>query len=132
MYLADTLSRSVTGKSKQSAFGKEEIFQTEFEQELENTHMASHIAVSQERLTEFQLATREDPDMRRLTQVIQAGWPENRGDLPLNLQSYFSFREELSVQNGLIFKGERIVVPNTEGLRSKVCGLLHKSHTGVQ
>ena len=90
--------------------------------------MASHIAVSQERLTEFQLATREDPDMRRLTQVIQAGWPENRGDLPLNVQSYFSFREELSVQNGLIFKGERIVVPNTEGLRSKVLGLLHESH----
>ena len=70
MYLADTLSRLVTRKSKQSAFGKEEIFQTEFEQELENTHMASHIAVSQERLTEFQLATREDPDMCRLTQVI--------------------------------------------------------------
>ena len=70
--------------------------------------------------------------MRRLTQVIQAGWPESRGDLPLNLQPYFSFREELSVQDGLIFKGERIVVPNTEGLRSKVLGLLHKSHTGVQ
>ena len=55
MYLADTLSRSVTGKSKQSAFGKEEIFQTEFEQELENTHMASHIAVWQERLLSFSL-----------------------------------------------------------------------------
>ena len=48
----------------------------------------------------------------------------------MELQVYFTFREELSVQNGVIYEGERVVIPNS--IRSKIVGLIHVSHTGVQ
>lgn len=49
--------------------------------------------------------------------------------LPLSLNGYFNFREELSVQNGVVFKGERIVVPLS--LRQCIIDKIHASHLGV-
>ena len=43
--------------------------------------------------------------------MIQHGWPENKSTLPLLASPYFDMRDELSAQDGLIFKGERVVVP---------------------
>ena len=55
--------------------------------------------------------------------MIQHGWPENKSTLPLLASPYFDTRDELSVQDGLIFKGERAVVP--KAARS---GLLKSIH----
>ena len=38
-------------------------------------------------------------------------WPERRAEVNSQLQVYFPVREELSVQDGIVFKGERIIVP---------------------
>ena len=46
------------------------------------------------------------------------------------LQNYFPFREELSLQNGLVFKGEQIVVPLT--LQDRISDKVHASHLGIQ
>ena len=37
---------------------------------------------------------------------IQTGWPEEKQELPVVLAPYFSFRDDLSVYDGLVFKGE--------------------------
>ncbi|CAG2249181.1 unnamed protein product [Mytilus edulis] len=39
-------------------------------------------------------------------------------------------RDELTVQNGLIFKGERVIIPKT--LRSDMIRRIHSSHNGVE
>ena len=46
------------------------------------------------------------------------------------MQDYFPFREKLTVQNGVVFKGERIVVPRC--LRKCIIDKLHASHLGIQ
>ncbi|KAK7090822.1 hypothetical protein V1264_010573 [Littorina saxatilis] len=131
MYIADTLSRAVessgTGGDRTR---REEIFQSELEKEIETVNMTSHIAVTEERLTELQEETRRDQDLGLLMKIVQTGWPEERRNVPVKLQDYFPFREEISLQNGLLFKGERIVVP--ENMRTKVMSLIHISHTGLQ
>ncbi|XP_020917563.1 uncharacterized protein K02A2.6 [Exaiptasia diaphana] len=46
------------------------------------------------------------------------------------LQCYYSFREELTLYNGVVFKGERIVIP--AALRNTMISKLHASHLGIQ
>ena len=57
--------------------------------------------------------------------------PESSSKCPDSIKAYFSFRDELSVCNGVILKGNnRIVVP--ESLRHQVLNILHnKAHLGV-
>ena len=38
------------------------------------------------------------------------GWPEYHGDVPEMVQPYFNYRDELVVFDGLIFKGERLLI----------------------
>ena len=130
MYIADTLSRAVPVKKGGKAEEKEEIFQTSVEKELEEINMAAHVAVSSTKLEELQKATKTDEDLQQLMTIVQEGWPEERKQVPFQLQAYFPFREEISFQNGLLFKGERIIVP--EKMRNYIAELLHQAHQGSQ
>ena len=130
MYIADTLSRAVPVEVGGKPEEKEEIFQTSVEKELESINMAAHVAVSPAKLEELQNATKADEDLQQLMTIVQEGWPEERKQVPYPLQAYFPFREEISFQNGLLFKGERIIVP--EQMRNYIAELLHQAHQGYQ
>ena len=43
--------------------------------------------------------------------MIQKGWPEHKSNVPSVISPYFNMRGEMSIQHGLIFNGERVVVP---------------------
>ena len=75
-------------------------------------------------------AIEEMPTLKVLTNWIQRGWPEARNQVPPDGGEYFPFREELKFQDGVIFKGERVVVPF--GMGDEVVKKLHTSHLGVQ
>ena len=87
MVLADTLSRAVPAGLKGKLEEKEEIFQTSVEKEIESINMAFHIAVSPERLEELQNATKTDSNLQRLISIVLEGWPEERRELPVPLQT---------------------------------------------
>jgi hypothetical protein len=44
--------------------------------------------------------------------------------------SRVAFREELTFQDGIIFKGERIVVP--QSVRNDMLSRIHNGHVGIQ
>ena len=58
-----------------------------------------------------------------------AGWPESKSEVPEILQAYFSFRDELTLQNQLVFKGRRLVIP---AVLRKRCWHLHMLHIMAQ
>ena len=62
--------------------------------------------------------------------MIQRGWPESRHEVPASVHAYFSMRDELAVSDELIFRGERVVIP--EGMRKLTKECLHRSHFGVE
>ena len=64
-----------------------------------------------------------------LKAVIQKGWPEHKSNVPSIISPYFNMRDEMSIQDGLIFKGERVVVPRAS--RSELLRGIHSSHLGV-
>ena len=57
------------------------------------------------------------------------GWPNHIRQLSDRTLPYFSYRDELTIQDGVIFLGERIVVPSSlrQGMKEKV----HAGHMGI-
>ena len=52
------------------------------------------------------------------------GWPERRSDCPVHLHAYWNYLDELTVADGLILKGTRIIIPKS--LQPDVMQQLHK------
>ena len=75
--------------------------------------------------------TAKDQAMQLLIDHINIVFLESSTKIPDNIKAYFSFRDELSVCNGIILKGHnRIVIP--ESLQPKVINILHnKAHLGL-
>ena len=70
----------------------------------------------------------EDDVLAVLKQVITQGWPSNIKEVPSELQPYWTFREELTIEDGLILKGTRIVIPNKKC--EAILKLSHEGHLG--
>ena len=75
-----------------------------------------------------QEATIQDQDLNKLKDVIFKGWPAYRKQCPQELWDYWTFRCDLVIEDGLILKGDRIIIP--EALRSKILDALHTGHQG--
>jgi len=79
-----------------------------------------------QRLQEIRHATETNEEARQLLQIIQNGWPPQRDQLPSRVRLYFSFRDTLSYDNGLIVKRERIFIPFPA--RAQIKAQLHSAH----
>ena len=63
------------------------------------------------RLEEIREETVKNPRLKKLTKCIIEGWPNSKDNIPNDEKSYWSFREELSIIYGIVFKGKRLLVP---------------------
>lgn len=75
--------------------------------------LMSKLPVSDSKLIEIQAATTQDAQLTVLKQVIQVGWPESRKKFPPSVAEYSNHRDEITEINGVLFKGEKIIVPHT-------------------
>ena len=72
------------------------------------------------------IASSSDASLSRLKKYIVFGWPKN---VPAEMLPYAKSKEEYSIQDGIIFRGLRIVPPTR--LRSHILHILHTDHTGI-
>ena len=87
------------------------------------------IQISNEKITKMQEATNQDEELHALKEIITNGWPENPKQVPKIVKHYWSCRHELSVDDGLILKGERIIIP--EVMKKEALQKIHEGHQGV-
>ena len=71
--------------------------------------------------------TRRDPILSQVVKYVQQGWPNYNSDEAL--KPYFSRKDELSVQDGCLLWGNRVVIPRKE--RTRVVEELHETHPGI-
>ena len=71
--------------------------------------------------------TRKDPVLSRVWQFIQQGWPSQHSNPAF--QVYVVRKTELSVQDGCVLWGSRVVVPPPG--REALLGQLHNAHPGI-
>ena len=68
--------------------------------------------------------------LQQLKHIIKIGWPETKEDVPSEIGRYFDFREELSIQDDILFKGNRVIVPVE--LRPHMIKQVHAIHLGIE
>ena len=64
-----------------------------------------------------------------LKHIIQQGWPKTIKEVPIEVQKYLTFCEELMIEYGLILKGMRIIIPDKK--REEILNLIHEGHLGL-
>ena len=82
----------------------------------------------QRRLDEIKSHQNSDRACKQLTTYLQEGWPSKLKMEEL-VKPYYAVRYELSVQNGLLMRGSRLVIP--ADLQAEVLHRLHSSHQGI-
>ena len=121
--MADTLSRAYYTETKpdiESAVNKVD--------DSEESMFSDNMMLPGQKLTELQHATRNDAVLQELEKAIKTGWPavSTINDL---LKSYLQFKNEMLAEDGLVFKGGRLVIP-----RMMRAGMINQipGHIGVE
>ena len=63
------------------------------------------------KLDQLRKSTVQDNQLTRLSCYINTGFPCEKKNLPTDLQEYWNYRDTLSIENGLLTCGSRIIVP---------------------
>ena len=79
-------------------------------------------------LEEVRKAASLDPTLCLLKSTIYTGWPAYRKQCPEELWEYWNYRCDLVLENGLILKGDKLLIP--ESLRQRVLSTVHAGHLG--
>ena len=102
--LADTLSRAHLEETTDDIPEEELTAQV---------HMVyENVPATKPRLEVSKEEIAKDPGLKKVTKCIIEGWPNRKYNIPDEAKSYWSFREELSIINGIEFKVERLVMPD--------------------
>lgn len=115
LILADTLSRAFLNENENDVSPR-------------ILSMNSLIDMPDPRIEEVQQAMKEDNDLQILLKTIKEGWPDKKEDVPLEIRAFYDVRDVLSHQDGIILKGERILIPRV--LRDNMKKRLHAAHLG--
>ena len=75
-------------------------------------------------IPDFPRATPDDTTSGLLMQAVVNRWTDARKDCHPLLVDYWTYREEISAENGLLFKGHRPIVP--EKLRNRTLQTVDK------
>ncbi|XP_062566349.1 uncharacterized protein K02A2.6-like [Saccostrea cucullata] len=77
--------------------------------------------------TDIAKATKMDPVLSKVHELTLTGWPNHNADP--ELQPFFERRVSLSVEQGVVLWGIRVVIPQT--LRKRLLEELHEEHLGM-
>ena len=97
---------------------------------LENVDHTTSLAITKELLFQIKYASADDPVLVELRQVIMSGWPDHRAEVSEILHAYYDFRDKLTVQDQLVFKGHALIVP--AGMHKEMLALAHATDIGIE
>ena len=72
---------------------------------LQGHQITSHLNARSDSLQEIRVAMQEDDQLALLKHTITHGWPSTIREVPSKIQPYWTFREELTVEDGIVLKG---------------------------
>ncbi|UYV76496.1 K02A2.6-like [Cordylochernes scorpioides] len=117
--VADMLSRKPMSKPHKD----------ELEEELSAYIQSIEFPATEERLLEISRKQKEDLLCSQLAKYCMSGWPKNKREVDPALRGYWQFQEDLTYQNGLLLRGQRILIPKS--LRKDILEKLHQGHFGI-
>ena len=81
---------------------------------LQVNQITKQLPVRSNSLQQLRLSTQTNNELTILKHTIMQGWPKSIKQVPPVLQPFWMFREELTVEDSLILKGTRIIIPKKQ------------------
>ena len=95
---------------------------------LQVNQITSQLKAQNDSLHSIRLATQADDNLAILKHIIQQGWPKTIKEVPQEIQKYWTFRKELTIEDRLILKGTQIIIPDK--MREDILKQIHEGHLG--
>ena len=86
-------------------------------------------AFTRSHLTNIASETQWDLSLSTVHRLTLNGWPNRCTNFPRITRNYWDFHDELSIEDDLLMKGERVLMPPS--CRDSIMDDLHKSHAGI-
>ena len=87
------------------------------------------LPATENRLVEIKRRQKEDEVCKQIVKYCQKGWPSIKS-IPQALKKFYPVAAELSVQNGLLLRGSRLVIPVS--MQTDILQKLHVGHQGIR
>ena len=102
--ISDALSR-VTPLEFQDSNAEKDILAVNFLQ---------YSSIEEREKDEVLQETLKDKELQSLKHYISTGWPSKRSQIPPILHPYWNFRDELTIESGILMKNSKILIPETQ------------------
>lgn len=123
MHVTDTLSRAVV--TEQAGDTKEDLFEESVLHAMETT-----VALDSDMLKMLKEVTATDRVLQTVIETHQNRYPKRRCCIGTSLYQYWPIRHTISIRNGVLMAGDRIVIP--QGARQMMLERLHLAHQRIQ
>lgn len=124
LYTADALSRAPLYRMTK----EEEQFQSTVEAYVDC--VIEGLPASENRLNDIRKSTKDDSVLSIIVGYCENGWPGfERSSINIATRPYWQIRDELTVCQGLLMKGSRLVIPTN--LRAELLQKIHDGHQGI-
>ena len=90
--------------------------------------ITSQLKARNDSLHSIRLVTQADDNLAILKHIIQQGRPKTIKEVPQEIQKYWTFCKELTIEDRLILKGTWIVIPDK--MIEDILKQIHKGHLG--
>ena len=120
MIIADTLSRQPV---------TEAVSSTEDEITVHVSSVFQAKPMSDCKIAEIQSETAQDDELQKAIELTLNGWPQHSRDVPSAAMEFYNVRHALSVSDGILLMGDRIVIPRR--MRETVMSKIHEGHMGI-
>ena len=118
--ISDALSR-VTPLEFQDSNAEKDILAVNFLQ---------YSSIEEKERDEVLQETNKDKELQLLKHYISTGWPAKRSQILVSLHPYWNFRDELTVESGILMKNSKVLIPET--LKQKYLMQIHQGHQGIE
>ena len=119
LVIADALSRAYLPEQSDMST------HTDFE-----VNVICTLPISNSKLLQLQTETKTDPVLQQLKMMVEKGWPSNKREVPKQCLPFWSFHDQVSFNDGIFFKGEKVIIPGT--MQPEMLKLIHNSHLGIE
>ncbi|UYV83342.1 K02A2.6-like [Cordylochernes scorpioides] len=117
--VADVLSRKPISKRHKD----------KLEEELSAYIQSIEFSATEERPLEISRKQKEDSLCSQVANYCTGGWPKNKKEVDPEIRGYWQFQDDLTYQNGLLLRGQRILIPMS--MRKETLEKLHQGHFGI-
>lgn len=119
MHIADLLSRSYLDENDDDQSYMFEVIHC--------IGLANYLQCTDEQKQELTSETSKDIELSQLIDFTQNGWPSK--NIPDTLKHFYKFRENITIDQQLLFMNDRLIVPKS--LRLTILKKMHEGHLGM-